>query len=130
MNKTTGMKQVTIDYIFRTSINLLFKRLSTPSGLCEWFVDDMVVKEDIYNFIWNKHSQPAKISLDNKTHCVRFDWLEKEGEYIEFKLEKSPLTKDITLLITDFVEEDEDENSAFEMWNHHIERLKRKLGVS
>lgn len=124
------MKQVTIDYIFSTSASILFKRLSTPSGLSEWFADDVNVKNDIYNFRWNKTEQPAKLKIDRKDLCVKINWLEDDKDFLKFNIEKSSMSKDITLYITDFVEDNEDLAEAFELWDSTITRLKRKLGVN
>lgn len=124
------MKQVTIDYIFRTSSTILFKRLSTASGLSEWFADDVSVDKGIFTFRWKDTQQSARIIKDNKKLVVRFEWLEDEKEYLEFSIEKSDLSKDITLYITDFVEDDEDENDARDLWESTIQQFKRKMGLA
>lgn len=123
------MKQVTIDYIFRTSETLLFKRLSTASGLSEWFADDVNVDNGIFTFRWKDTQQSARIVIDNKKYVVRFEWLEAEKKYLEFLIEKSNLSKDITLYITDFVEDDEDESDARDLWENTIQQFKRKMGL-
>lgn len=123
------MKEVTIDYIFRTTSKILFKRLSTPSGLSEWFADDVMVKGDNYSFKWKDYSQEAKHVSDRKKLCVRFDWLDDDKEFLEFRIDESSMSKDITLYITDFVEDDEGEEEAREFWDNTINRFKRKLGI-
>ncbi|MBN2891313.1 MAG: SRPBCC domain-containing protein [Bacteroidales bacterium] len=124
------MKKVTLDYIFRTSSNILFKRLSTPSGLSEWFADDVTIKDETFFFKWNGSERDATIKLDRKALCVKFEWNDKEDEFLEFNIEKSNMTKDLTLYVTDFVEDDEDKNDALELWDNIIGQLKTKLGVN
>ena len=123
------MKKVTIDYVFNVSTSLLFKRLSSASGLAEWFADDVTVKKGIYSIKWNKNIQQAKVTVDRKNLYVRFDWLDDDKEFFEFKIEKSNMSKDVSLFIVDFVEDDETEEDAYELWNSAIEKLKRKLGM-
>ncbi len=123
------MKQVTLDYIFRTSSTILYKRLTTPSDLSEWFADDVSVRKGIYEFKWNGTIQPAIMKIDRKNLTVQYKWLDKDKEFLEFRIEKSTLTKDLTLYITDFIEDTEDIEDAVEFWNNIIVRLKRKLGV-
>jgi hypothetical protein len=42
-----------LEFLLRTSVKVLENMLSTPSGLSEWFADDVNVKDDIYTFIWD-----------------------------------------------------------------------------
>lgn len=123
------MQKVVIDYIFRTTPNILFKRLSTPSGLSEWFADDVMVNNGTYTFKWKDHSQSANYITDRKKLCIKFDWLDDDKEFLEFKIEESSISDDITLYITDFVEDDEDDEDAREFWDNIIKRFKRKIGL-
>ncbi len=123
------MKKVTIDYVFKTSPSILFKRLSTASGLSEWFADDVSVNKGVFTFKWQKHEQAALVKKDAKKLHIRFDWLDEDKEYLEFLIEKSDLSKEISLFITDFVEDDEDENDARDFWDNIIHRFKRKIGL-
>jgi uncharacterized protein YndB with AHSA1/START domain len=124
------MKKITVDYIFRTSPKILFKRLSTVSGLNEWFADDVTVEKDVITFHWKNYSQSAKMKTDNKKYFVRFDWVDEPDKYLEFSIEKSTMSKDLTLYITDFVEDYEGEEGLRDLWDNTIKRLKRKLGLS
>lgn len=123
------MKQITVDYIFRTSPKILFKRLSTASGLNEWFADDVTIKKDVLTFKWQNDTQSAKRKIDSKKMTVRLDWLDENKEYLEFMIEESNMSSDISLFVTDFIEDDEDEDDAREFWDDTIKRFKRKLGL-
>ena len=41
------------EYLLKTSPKVLNSMLMTPSGLSEWFSDDVNIKEDIYTFYWS-----------------------------------------------------------------------------
>ncbi len=123
------MKKVVLDYIFPTSPTLLYKRLSTASGLNEWFADNVTVNEDKFIFKWQNYEQEAMIKNDRKKMCIKFDWLDEDKEFLQFNLAKSDMSKATTLYITDFVEDDESEEDAREFWDNLIKRLKRKLGI-
>ena len=37
-------RKIELEYIFSSSVKVLFSRLSTPAGLSEWFADDVFQK--------------------------------------------------------------------------------------
>ena len=40
-------RQYTLEFPIKSSIKVLYKRLSTPSGLSEWFANDVNIKNGI-----------------------------------------------------------------------------------
>ena len=60
-----------LEYPIHSSINILYKRLFTPSGLSEWFADDVNCNRDIYTFIWNETEQDAKLVSVSKNYFVK-----------------------------------------------------------
>lgn len=122
-------KKIELEYIFSSSVKVLFARLSTASGLAEWFADDVIQKDGKFIFIWNGTEHPACL-LEQKTNAfVRFRWEEEaEEEYFEFSIQVQPLTEDVALLITDFTDV-EDEADTVELWNKQIDMLHRTLGA-
>ena len=65
-----------LEYPIHSSINILFDRLSTLSGLSEWFADDVNVnREGIYTFTWEGSEQQATLVSKKKNNHVRFKWL-------------------------------------------------------
>jgi len=123
--------QIQLEYIINCSPKVLFNRLSTASGLAEWFADDVRVKGNFFTFIWGESHEVAqrKNLKDNKT--VRFEWIEGESEsnnsFFEFIINQDDLTNDVSLLITDFAEEDEIEETS-DLWSSQISKLKQQLG--
>jgi hypothetical protein len=56
--------------------------------------------------------------------------MESEGDesYFEFKIQVDEITKDVSLIITDFAEEDEIEESKM-LWENQIDELKHGIGA-
>ena len=125
------MKQkLELEYTINSSPKVLFNRLSTAGGLSEWFADDVNVKGKTFTFIWGESEQIAELILKKDSKYVRFRWIDEEEEkfYFEFKVNIHELTGDVALLITDFAEEDELDDTI-ELWNTQIAKLKHVLGL-
>ena len=54
-------KQFSIEYDFHSSPQLLFQYLSTPSGLSEWFSDDVNSRGEKYTFFWSESEEDARL---------------------------------------------------------------------
>ncbi|MGC9345108.1 MAG: START-like domain-containing protein [Bacteroidales bacterium] len=121
-------RKIELEYIVNTSPKVLFNRLSTPGGLAEWFADDVNLKGKVFTFIWNNSEQKAEIIQKKDLKHVRFRWLGDTDDYFEFRLKQDELTGDLALLITDFSDEDEQEDTI-ELWNSQISDLKHALGL-
>lgn len=118
-----------MEYLINASLKVLFTRLSTPSGLSEWFADDVNLENNILTFFWEKSQQQAEILFIKDNKAVRLKWLDDEDPktYFEFKLNREELTGDVSLTITDFARKDEIED-ARELWDTQINQLKTLLG--
>ena len=40
----SALIKYTLEFPINSSINILYLRLSSPSGLAEWFADDIIIK--------------------------------------------------------------------------------------
>ncbi|GET32196.1 hypothetical protein PbJCM13498_10590 [Prolixibacter bellariivorans] len=122
------MKKLQLEYNFKSSPSVLFSRLSTASGLSEWFADNVTVRGKTYTFVWDSTEQEAEMIGSRQNDMVRFRWTDcGEDCYFEFKVARDELTGDVSLVITDFVEEDEIDD-AKDLWNSQIAELKHALG--
>lgn len=123
-------RKIELEYIFSSSVKVLYSRLSSPAGLSEWFADDVFQKGDQFIFIWNNVESTATLLESKANSYVRFQWndTEDEDEYFEFNIHVESLTGDVALIITDFVEEEEIEDST-DLWNKQIDMLHRNLGA-
>ncbi len=120
-------KKIQLEYIINCSPKVLFNRLSTPSGLAEWFADDVRMEGKVFTFIWKGSEEAAELSLYKENKLVRFTWKEDEHTYFEFRILQDELTGDVALLVTDFGEEIEKEE-IITLWNNHISLLRHVLG--
>ncbi|TRX63541.1 START-like domain-containing protein [Carboxylicivirga sp. M1479] len=125
----TPKEKFELEYIIRTSPSILFTRLSNPSGLSEWFADDVNLKGKVFTFVWEGSEQQAEQVLRKENKMVRFHWLDDEDDktYFEFRINVDDLTGETALVVIDFAEEDEKEDSI-ELWNQQIDELKHGLG--
>jgi uncharacterized protein YndB with AHSA1/START domain len=131
MKKEKKTKQkIELEYTLNTSIGILFERLSTPSGLTEWFADDVNFNGNRLVFIWKGQEEPAEIINIKDNKSIRFKWLNdsEQKAYLEFRIGQDELTGDISLYITDFVEDDE-VDEAINLWDTQISKLKHIIGL-
>ncbi len=111
------------------SPNMLFQYLSTPSGLAEWYADNVNSRGELFTFIWDDSEESAKLLNKKKDTSVRYQWLEDEDEdyYFEVRIQVDAITKDVSLMITDFSDEDDLEENKM-LWENQIDSLKKVLG--
>ena len=119
-----------LEYPIHSSINILYKRLSTPSGLSEWFADDVHIRDDVYTFYWDGSEQQAKLLKTKENQFVRFHWLDsdKDESYFEFNIQVDDLTNDVSLIIIDFAEDEDEKEENSLLWDTQVESLKHALG--
>lgn len=118
-----------LEYNIKSSLKVLFNRLSTASGLNEWFADDVRVQGKKYTFLWDGSEQTAEMINRKDLKYVRFHWIDDEDDkaYFEFKLNKDELTGELALIVTDFAEPEEIKEST-ELWDTQVSELKHILG--
>ena len=120
-----------LEYTLNCSPKVLFSRLSTPEGLSEWFADNVDVDGDLFMFFWNGSESKARLSAMKENKLVRFEWINLQNEeenYFEFRINIEELTGDLALIIVDFAEPEEKEDSIY-LWDSQINDLKRLLGI-
>jgi uncharacterized protein YndB with AHSA1/START domain len=125
-NMTDKIK-IQLEYVINCSPKVLYNRLSTASGLTEWFAEDVRVRGKQYTFIWEGSEQTAEMTLHKENKLVRFTWVDEDETYFEFKITRDELTGDVSLLIVDFCEDGEEEETE-ELWNTQISDLKHVVG--
>lgn len=118
-----------LEYVIRTSPGILYEFITTPSGLSEWFADDVNIRDGIFTFYWDGSEQKARLLGFKEDKYVRMQWLDKmEGTYFEFKIERDELTGDVSLIITDFADEISDMQTSKLLWDSQIGTLLNVLG--
>ena len=121
-----------VEYPINSSRGVLYNCMSTPSGLSEWFCDDVNIKKDVHTFIWEGSEEVARLVTKKKDEYVKFKWMESEeddndGTYFELRIRVDEMTGERAIIVTDFAEEDDIED-ARELWVAQLDRLRRVLG--
>jgi len=126
----SDLVKYSIELPINSSVNILYKRLSTPSGLAEWFADNVNLKNNIYTFYWDDSEQSAKILKQKANKFIQFKWTDdKEKEsYFEFQIQIDEMTSDVSLIITDFAEDLKEQEEQTLLWEQQFENLKRAIG--
>lgn len=117
-----------LEFSIRCSPIILFEFLSTPSGLGEWFADKVQQKENTFFFSWKESVEKAEMiaAEENEYVVYKWDWME-EDEYFEFRIEKSPVTNETILTISDFADK-KDIPDQERLWEAQIHDLKHRVG--
>jgi len=118
-----------MEFPVHVSPSLLYQYISTPSGLSEWYADNVNSRGELFSFIWDGSEEDANLISKKNNERVRFRWLEDEGTdyYFEIRIQVDEITKDVSIMITDFAEEDEIEEGKM-LWENMISELKQLLG--
>ncbi len=117
-----------IEFVIQSSPQLLYQYLSTPSGLSEWFADNVNSRGEFFTFIWDGSEEEAKLLKRKSDEFIRFAWVNNEDDsYFEMKIIVDEITSDVSLFITDFAEEDEVDEVKM-LWENQVADLKQVLG--
>jgi uncharacterized protein YndB with AHSA1/START domain len=118
-----------MEFPIHVSPALLYQYISTPSGMSEWYADNVNSRGEFFTFIWAESEEEAKLLTKKNLERIKFRWLEDEGTdfYFELRIQVDEITKDVSLMITDFAEEDEVEEGKM-LWENMVSELKQILG--
>ena len=120
-----------LEFPVRASPHMLFPFLSTPSGLSDWFCDDVNSRGEEFTFIWDGDERTAVLVGKKTDKFIRFRWEEDEAVgnkyFFEFKIQVDELTNDASLILTDFSDEDEVEEDKL-LWESQIHELLHTIG--
>jgi uncharacterized protein YndB with AHSA1/START domain len=120
-----------MEFVIQASPSLIYQYISTPSGLSEWFADNVNSRGELFTFIWDGSEEQAKLLTKKSGERVKFRWLSDEEDgasyFFEIRIQVDEITKDVSLMITDFAEEDEIDEGKM-LWDNQISSLKQVLG--
>lgn len=128
--------RVTIEHVLNSkSPSIIWALLSTPEGLAKWIADEVKAVDGQLMFVWgnmagNHEIRMADVIGQKKYEYIRFRWSEERfrDSYWELRIEKSELTDDYNLLITDFVV-DYDKETMMDIWEANLESLHCSTGL-
>ncbi len=125
-------RKIELEYLLKTSLKVFENMLFTPSGLAEWFAEDVNVKDDVYNFHWDGSDEKARLLGKKQGQFIKWQWLKDEEEgldtYFQMECTVDSMTKALVLNVTDFADE-EDYDEIKMLWESAINELKRVLGA-
>jgi len=123
------MTKFEIEFVVHASPSLLFNYISTPSGLSEWYADNVNSRSEKFIFIWDESEEEALLLKKKTDEFVRFKWTYSEDDdtYFEMRIVVDELTNDVSLFVIDFAEEDEVEEAKM-LWENQIDDLKKIIG--
>lgn len=118
----------TLEYPVRCSPGILYEFLRTPAGLQEWFADKVDEREGQFSFSWDGSVDNAELLDCEEAKFVRFRWdyMTKE-EYFEWRIEKSEVTNQTILIISDFADKKEIKDQS-QLWEKQVKELFHRLG--
>ncbi len=118
-----------MEFPIQASPSLLYQYISTPSGMQEWYADNVNSRGKFFTFIWEGSEEVAKLLANKKMDHIRFQWMDDEDTdyYFEMRIQVDEITKDVSIMVTDFAEEDEVEEGKM-LWENMISELKHILG--
>lgn len=120
-----------IEFPINSSPQLLYQYISTPSGLQEWFAKTVNSRGEFFTFEWDDTEENARLSSKKSGEKVKFKWIDDNKQdteyYFELRILEDEITKDVSLMVVDFAEEDEVEESKL-LWENQISDLKHVIG--
>lgn len=120
-----------IEFAVNSSPQLLYQYISTPSGLSEWFADNVNSRGEWFTFIWDDTEEKARLASKKTNERIKFKWIDEDDNetdyFFELKISEDEITKDVSLIVTDFAFEDELEESK-QLWKNQIADLKQVIG--
>lgn len=123
--------KIEMEFPIHASPQLLYQYISTPSGLSEWFADNVNSRGEVFTFIWNDSQEQAKLLSKKSGERIRFRWMDDEEEgdsyYFEIRIQVDEITKDVSIIVTDFIDEGEIDEAKM-LWENQISDLKQVLG--
>src|SRR5699024_1469734 len=110
----------------QASPSLLYQYISTPSGLSERFADNVNSRGKMFTFIWEGSEEEAELVTKKNGERIKLRWLEEDDDtFFELRIQVDGITKDVSLIITDFADDDETVNEGKLLWENMIDELKQ-----
>ena len=120
-----------LEFPINSSPALLYQYISTPSGLSEWFADNVNSRGEFFTFIWNDSEEKARLTSKKSGEKIKFRWLDEDDNdtdyFFEFRILEDEITKDVSLMVIDYALVDEVEESSL-LWENQISDLKHVIG--
>ena len=130
-----GKVKIEIEHTLKsTSRNIVWQLIGTAEGLAMWIADSVSMDGKHLVFVWgddwrHHETRHATIVSLNRYGLVRWQWDDDDdGSYVEIRMERSALSGEYALHITDFTPDD-DRDWLESAWRHNFDRLRLASGV-
>ena len=84
-----------------------------------------------WGFEWNDGEENARLASKKSGEKVKFKWIDEDNKdteyYFELRILEDEITKDVSLMVIDFAEEDEIDESK-QLWENQVSDLKHVIG--
>lgn len=118
----------TLEYPVRCSPAILYEFLRTPAGIQEWFADKVDERDGQFSFAWNGTEDKAELIDSEEDKFVRFRWdYMGKDEYFEWRIDKSEVTNQTILVISDFADKKEIKDQS-QLWEYQVKDLFHRIG--
>ena len=119
-----------MEFPIQVSPSLLYQYISTPSGMSEWYADNVNSRGEFFTFIWEGSEEKAKLLGKKSGERIKFRWVEDEDTpyFFELRIQVDEITKDVSLMVTDFADDEDEVEEGKLLWTNMISNLKHILG--
>ena len=131
------MKKLTIEYPLTTkSPNIVWGMISTAEGMQKWLADKVTSDGEYLTFTWghpwtDRDTKTSQVLERSKHSHIRMKWDYQEEDpmaFWELRIERSELTGNLNLLITNYADADDIEDLRG-IWDDNLDRLHRVSGL-
>jgi uncharacterized protein YndB with AHSA1/START domain len=70
--------KIELEYIVNSSPRILYPFLVEPNELSQWFADDVLFHDGIYEFVWDNESFRARLVSSKENKYVKFKCIDDE----------------------------------------------------
>lgn len=120
-----------LEFPINSSPQLLYQYISSPSGLSEWFADNVNSRGEYFTFIWDDTEERARVASRKTGEKIKFRWIDKNNidtdYFFELRILEDEITKDVSLMVIDYAPEEELDEAA-QLWENQISDLKHVIG--
>ncbi|HLN96327.1 MULTISPECIES: START-like domain-containing protein [unclassified Flavobacterium] len=120
-----------LEFPINSSPQLLYQYISTPSGLSEWFADNVNARGEIFTFIWEDTEERARVASRKTGEKIKFRWIDQNDHdtdyFFELRILEDEITKDVSLMVVDYAPESELDEAA-QLWENQVSDLKHVIG--
>jgi uncharacterized protein YndB with AHSA1/START domain len=132
------MLKLMLEYPLNTrSPKIVWDMIGNAAGLQKWIADKVIEDDDTMTFTWGnpwteRDTKQSRILDREKNSYIRmmWDYHEDTPEAIwEMRIEESATTGELSLCITDYADDEEEEADLRGIWDDNLERLHRVSGL-